>query len=114
MTTATMLSHVRRAIARLETRSTARFVGYGERAECAEDAAAIAWLLKTHPLAQPLPKFDERGADAQIACTVASKARRQLEAMGMPRQHIKGWATRTHGKGGVAELPAVKDKETPR
>jgi len=109
MDTKTMLERARRGAERLARIADTK-VG-DLRAQYKEEAIAVAWLLRTHPLSQPLPKFDERAADAQIAVEVASKARRVLEAMGQPQQHVKGWATRTHGKSGVAELPAVKDKQ---
>jgi len=98
MTTAEMLANCREVAAQLRQSASAylRFTRphLEKSVRCSVQAEAIEQLIASHPLSQPLPKFDERGADAQIACTVASKARRQLEAMGQPRQHVAEAAIR--------------------
>jgi len=78
VTTATMLSHARRAAERLARLADTK-VG-DLRAEYVEDAAAVAWLLVTRI---------EPGTEAEIACEVQALARRQLAAMRMPAPHAR-------------------------
>ena len=84
MTTAKMLSNVLRASEWLQQRAS------GDP-PVPPTHVLIEWAASLQHLAST---WTPPGTEAQIALTVASKARRQLESMRMPREHVRQWSKR--------------------
>lgn len=85
MTTKTALDNCRRAAAYFRQCASRVHPHQLGVTQAMEYAAAVQWIAAT---------WTPPGTEAQIALTVASKARRQLESMRMPREHVRQWSKR--------------------